>query len=1069
MSSPQPAVDTSEVDRSTGKAAFISHSRRDRVFVRRLYEAMEAVDRTPWVDWEDIEVTAPFLEEIYAGIDAADAFVFVISPDSVTSDICLKELRYASDNNKRIIPIARRHVDPAIIKQLLPDQKGDEIAESNWVRARKNESDPKCQCQYASDKEVLTPDCDGPDCDLDVFEVAVDSLLRALDIDLDYIRKHRDLLVQAHRWQVSDSDRSGLLRGNALNRAEDWLLKPHLPDEGPTEVQRDYILVSRQTETRRQRRILGIAVATAVIMLILAVVANVFRESADREATRASNEADRANEEATEAVRQRNNAQQSLQTLAIDLRTIEIPVGARPNSPVRLGLDLWVSHRDDGTLWQLAADSGQPRREPIMLGGQSQMPVTDGKYLWISRADTNTLIRIDPQDPTDLLNIDVGAFPHPPVIAGQWAWVFSETSLVQIDRQSGASHQTITLPRGTQPPVYDEPYLWLLNPNERILMRVHQDTGDVFSIPTERDPQHMVIANEMVWLTRRFSNRIQRWSAATGDPASSIDFGVELDIPMFANGSLWIIAFEEQKVFRINPENEQDRGEFDIGRQIKTIYPYRGRLWVFTADDGLLSYDAATGSLVSAIQLAGSFNEPAFDGEHMWLTNRAEDSILMIRLRDGQHVRTLPMCTGPGTPYFDSTNMWIPCENENTIARIPALLSYYEIGVAAANPEPQAPIFDGQYLWVLQESQGSMIQFDGQQGAVLDEIDVGSNPGEAMFDGRYLWVVADDRVTRIEPGNDNTTAHIPINRALGGDVLRVGDYAWIAFVNHPLAAPEPDFLMVHADTLEVKQERSFGIGALPPVYDADEAVIWVSSENGIYRIDVTTGEILTETALGMLAYEALLTPDSAWIVGLLSIDINDLMQGALQGEIEGNLFQLQRSDGTLMATIPLEELPSAVIEAGGYLWLAHTALAETDAADGSLVAIDPATQTVVGRWALCDSVNRPFFDGTFVWAVCLSIGDHVGKIVVLDPASLSIVQEYDDLGLGAWPAQRIGDQIWVVHQRTGNAAIFQAQSGELIRVLGFGERPAQAVVGSDGYVWIANTGDGTVQRVRLDE
>ena len=67
---------------------FISYSRRDIDFVRHLFDQLTAHDREPWSDWQDIPPTADWLAEIYSGIEAANTFLFVISPDSVTfSDI----------------------------------------------------------------------------------------------------------------------------------------------------------------------------------------------------------------------------------------------------------------------------------------------------------------------------------------------------------------------------------------------------------------------------------------------------------------------------------------------------------------------------------------------------------------------------------------------------------------------------------------------------------------------------------------------------------------------------------------------------------------------------------------------------------------------------------------------------------------------------------------------------------------------------------------------------------------------------------------------------------------------
>ena len=67
---------------------FISYSRRDIDFVRHLFDHLTARDREAWADWQDIPPTADWLAEIYHGIEAADSFLFIISPDSVASEIC---------------------------------------------------------------------------------------------------------------------------------------------------------------------------------------------------------------------------------------------------------------------------------------------------------------------------------------------------------------------------------------------------------------------------------------------------------------------------------------------------------------------------------------------------------------------------------------------------------------------------------------------------------------------------------------------------------------------------------------------------------------------------------------------------------------------------------------------------------------------------------------------------------------------------------------------------------------------------------------------------------------------
>ena len=86
---------------------FISYSRKDIEFAQRIHQELEARDRQPWVDWQDIPPTAEWLDEVYAGIQAADTFLFIISPDSVVSEICILEIEHAVQHGKRLVLVVR--------------------------------------------------------------------------------------------------------------------------------------------------------------------------------------------------------------------------------------------------------------------------------------------------------------------------------------------------------------------------------------------------------------------------------------------------------------------------------------------------------------------------------------------------------------------------------------------------------------------------------------------------------------------------------------------------------------------------------------------------------------------------------------------------------------------------------------------------------------------------------------------------------------------------------------------------------------------------------------------------
>jgi hypothetical protein len=98
---------------------FISYSRKDKEFVRKLSEGLVELRRDPWVDWKDIPLTAEWEREIFTNIEAAESFVSVVSPESVISVNCRKEAEHAVANNKRIVPILYRPVPDDRIPETL--------------------------------------------------------------------------------------------------------------------------------------------------------------------------------------------------------------------------------------------------------------------------------------------------------------------------------------------------------------------------------------------------------------------------------------------------------------------------------------------------------------------------------------------------------------------------------------------------------------------------------------------------------------------------------------------------------------------------------------------------------------------------------------------------------------------------------------------------------------------------------------------------------------------------------------------------------------------------------------
>jgi WD40 repeat protein len=214
---------------------FISYSRKDMEFARKLTGELQKSDMDFWVDWEGIPPTVDWWKEIEKGIEEADSFIFLISPDSAASKICGQEIDCAVKNSKRIIPLVVR------------DVKGDaiprQLSHLNWIFFRES----------------------------DDFNTAIQRLLNAINTDYDWVKSHRRLQMKALEWERSDKESSFLLRGKDLQDAEFQLATNTSKEPHPTDLQREYVFKSNQAADRQRKIVLGISIAGVIALALLAM------------------------------------------------------------------------------------------------------------------------------------------------------------------------------------------------------------------------------------------------------------------------------------------------------------------------------------------------------------------------------------------------------------------------------------------------------------------------------------------------------------------------------------------------------------------------------------------------------------------------------------------------------------------------------------------------------------------------------------------------------------------------------------------------------------------------------
>ena len=215
---------------------FLSYSRKDGDFTRRLAEALEARGYTPDYDRSladpaniatGIAAEDEWWQRLQDMIAAAEIMVFIVSPDSAASKVCDEEIAYARGIGKRLVPILWRAID--------------------FAKAPPRLSALNMKIDFTGDSDAA-------------FAAALDQLCAALDLDVAWHRENRRLTELALKWDAGARPADSLMRPADIKAAERLLERRPRSAEPPPALLGDYLDASRariEEETRRLRRTIG--------------------------------------------------------------------------------------------------------------------------------------------------------------------------------------------------------------------------------------------------------------------------------------------------------------------------------------------------------------------------------------------------------------------------------------------------------------------------------------------------------------------------------------------------------------------------------------------------------------------------------------------------------------------------------------------------------------------------------------------------------------------------------------------------------------------------------------------
>jgi streptogramin lyase len=269
----------------------------------------------------------------------------------------------------------------------------------------------------------------------------------------------------------------------------------------------------------------------------------------------------------------------------------------------------------------------------------------------------------------------------------------------------------------------------------------------------------------------------------------------------------------------------------------------------------------------------------AFGFGSVWVVAVGDGSLSSLDLQTGQFTRGVGLAGGPIALAVGDGSLWVAQRQAHSITRIEPLFDVPLATIALDGPPVDVAAGAGA-LWVAIED-GGVVRIDPSTDEVVAWIAVPDRPRSLVVAAGSVWVASrwGGTVTRIDP----TT-----NKVIGTQ-----------------AVPGADRIVATPDALWVVNALSCGLG--------------ICGRNGqLYRIDGARGDVV-EAISGV----GLVTPGA----------------GGLWAVVLGPNTLLRIDPATGMATsrtaLGLEQVPTALLETPGRLWIA-------DAAQGRVIQIATA-------------------------------------------------------------------------------------------------------------------------------
>ncbi len=245
---------------------------------------------------------------------------------------------------------------------------------------------------------------------------------------------------------------------------------------------------------------------------------------------------------------------------------------------------------------------------------------------------------------------------------------------------------------------------------------------------------------------------------------------------------------------------------------------------------------------------------------------------------------------------------------------------------------PESITSDGAHLWVTNDLDSTVTEFNDSDGALVRTIPVGAGPVDASADGTHVWVADDvgySGVTELDESDGSFVRNIPVGAAPSG-ISSDGNHVWVTNGG--------DNTVSEIDATTGSVVRTIGGFNEPQGIVSNGQTVWVTNfgtfldpGHSVTEINASTGLVTGSTITGPTPTSVALDGSHVWV----------------QNWGNGTVTELNETDSSVVRSIgsPVSnpygiETSASISSDGTHVWAANywnNTVSELDASDGSAI------------------------------------------------------------------------------------------------------------------------------------